>query len=81
MRTLKNMKVEENIRKELSKIIEIKEESYSQYATKNLQYLRRKQKKEEDLLLRPPFFRDADRIIHSKAYARYIDKTQVFFLG
>ena len=42
--------------------------------------MRRKQKKEEDLLLRPPFFRDADRIIHSKAYARYIDKTQVFFL-
>ncbi|MFX1257127.1 MAG: deoxyguanosinetriphosphate triphosphohydrolase family protein [Promethearchaeota archaeon] len=29
--------------------------------------------------IRPPFFRDADRIVHSKAYARYIDKTQVFF--
>lgn len=29
--------------------------------------------------IRPPFFRDVDRITHSKAYARYIDKTQVFF--
>ena len=28
--------------------------------------------------IRPPFFRDADRIIYSLAYTRYIDKTQVF---
>jgi dGTPase len=30
--------------------------------------------------IRPAFFHDADRILHSMAYARYIDKTQVFFL-
>lgn len=30
--------------------------------------------------IRPAFARDADRIIHCKAYSRYIDKTQVFFL-
>ncbi|MCL2100319.1 MAG: HD domain-containing protein [Fibromonadales bacterium] len=30
--------------------------------------------------IRSPFFRDTDRIIHSKAYTRYIDKTQVFYL-
>jgi len=30
--------------------------------------------------IRPSFFHDADRIIHSKAYTRYIDKTQVFSL-
>lgn len=29
--------------------------------------------------IRPSFFRDVDRIVHSKAYARYIDKSQVFF--
>jgi len=29
--------------------------------------------------IRPPFFRDVDRIVHSKAYARYIDRAQVFF--
>ena len=28
--------------------------------------------------IRPIFFRDIDRIIHSLAYTRYIDKTQVF---
>ena len=33
-------------------------------------------KEEEDI--RPPFFHDTDRIIHSLAYTRYIDKTQVF---
>lgn len=30
--------------------------------------------------IRPIFAHDADRIIHSLAYARYIDKTQVFYL-
>jgi len=29
---------------------------------------------------RPPFRRDVDRIVHSKAYSRYIDKTQVVYL-
>ena len=32
--------------------------------------------REEDL--RPPFFHDADRIIYSLAFSRYLDKTQVF---
>ncbi len=30
--------------------------------------------------IRPPFFHDTDKIIHSSAYTRYIDKTQVFYL-
>jgi dGTPase len=30
--------------------------------------------------IRPPFFYDTDKIIHSLAYTRYIDKTQVFYL-
>ncbi|MCC6127483.1 MAG: HD domain-containing protein [Pirellulales bacterium] len=30
--------------------------------------------------IRPAFAHDADRVIHCRAYARYIDKTQVFFL-
>src|ERR1700719_745284 len=33
---------------------------------------------EEDHRL--PYKRDVDRIVHSKAYARYIDKTQVVYL-
>ena len=27
-----------------------------------------------------PFLEDTDRIIHTRAYSRYIDKTQVFYL-
>lgn len=57
-----------------------KNELLSEYATKNSEYKRRKQSKNEEPLIRQPFFRDADRIIHSKSFARYIDKTQVFFL-
>lgn len=34
---------------------------------------------EESEDIRPPFFRDVDRIVHSKAFSRYIDKSQVFF--
>ncbi len=34
----------------------------------------------EDRIIRPPFFRDIDRIIHSRGFSRYIDKTQVFYL-
>ena len=30
--------------------------------------------------IRSPFFHDADRVLHSMAYTRYIDKTQVFYL-
>lgn len=33
---------------------------------------------EEESDVRPPFFRDADRIIYSSSFNRYIDKTQVF---
>ena len=30
--------------------------------------------KEQGEEIRPPFFRDVDRIVHSKVFARYIDK-------
>jgi dGTPase len=38
----------------------------------------RKQEETQDHRL--PYKRDVDRIVHSKAYARYIDKTQVVYL-
>lgn len=47
-------------------------------ATRSDQALRRKNRKPEDI--RTPYSRDADRIIHTRAYTRYIDKTQVFYL-
>ena len=34
--------------------------------------------KEEDPDIRPNYFHDIDRIIHSLSYTRYLDKTQVF---
>jgi dGTPase len=55
----------------------------SKYACKSLQGIRRFPEREEmpdRESIRPVFFHDADRIIHSRAYTRYIDKTQVFFL-
>ncbi len=50
----------------------------SKYAAKSSDDLRRRGEQADDL--RGPFSRDADRILHSKAYTRYIDKTQVFYL-
>lgn len=34
--------------------------------------------KEDKIDIRPAYFRDIDRIIHSLSYTRYIDKTQVY---
>ena len=39
-----------------------------------------RRKKEKRQGYRQPFAKDADRVLHSKAYTRYIDKTQVFSL-
>lgn len=50
----------------------------SSYAISSSDGLRRRPEKEDDL--RGSFSRDADRILHSRTYTRYIDKTQVFYL-
>ena len=54
-----------------------KENYLSPYATKSSDAIRIH---EEDfqLEIRPNFYHDIDRIIHSLSYTRYIDKTQVF---
>lgn len=52
---------------------------YAPHAARNSLFLRRRGQKPEDRI-RPPYFRDSDRILHSRAYTRYIDKTQVFSL-
>lgn len=55
----------------------------SGYACKSTEGIRRYPSREpvsDTVNIRPAFFHDADRIIHSLAYTRYIDKTQVFFL-
>ena len=52
-----------------------KENNLSKYACKSIDSIRLTPKKED---VRPAFFHDADTIIHSKSYSRYLDKTQVF---
>ena len=47
----------------------------SEYACKNSDAIRLGPNKND---IRPPFFRDIDKIIYSLSYNRYIDKTQVF---
>ena len=56
------------------------EDLLSPYATRSRQAIRRQF--EERILLghRQNYAIDADRILHSRAYTRYIDKTQVFYL-
>lgn len=52
-----------------------RENSLSVHATKSTSAIRLK---EETSDIRPAFFRDVDRILHSISYTRYMDKTQVF---
>lgn len=52
-----------------------KEKYLSEYATRSEEAVRLKEEQED---IRPPFFHDIDRIIHSLSYTRYTDKTQVF---
>lgn len=54
-----------------------KEDSLAPYACKSAQAVRFHKSRDD---IRPEFFHDADRIIHSYCYSRYIDKTQVFYL-
>ena len=58
--------------------IEREEMIFSNYACKSVDAIRKTE--EPNDTIRSSFFRDIDKIIHSKAYTRYIDKTQVFAL-
>ncbi|MGD0079893.1 MAG: HD domain-containing protein [Methanoregula sp.] len=54
-----------------------RESLLSPLATTGADAVRRHNRTPDDI--RTPYSRDADRIIHTRAYTRYIDKTQVFF--
>lgn len=54
-----------------------KEKSLAEYACKSTDAVRFREMQDD---VRPNFSRDADKIIHSYCYSRYIDKTQAFYL-
>ena len=57
------------------------EKYFSKYACKTENaYRLKKEIRRKEFNVRPAFFRDADRILHSSAYTCYMDKTQVFSL-
>jgi dGTPase len=66
--------LESTIRKYISK----RDALLSPLAATSADAVRRHNRKADDI--RTPYTRDADRIIHTRAYTRYIDKTQVFYL-
>ena len=51
------------------------EKLLSPYACKSEKGIKMHEESED---IRPVFFRDIDKIIHSQSYTRYIDKTQVY---
>ncbi len=66
---------------ELRDILDKQEETWlSGYATKSVQAVRRRYEERITQGHRQNFAVDTDRILHSRAYTRYIDKTQVFYL-
>ncbi len=67
--------VKEDIASKINETNKNKENLWSKYATKNEEVERYKPIVDD---LRSPFWRDADRIVHSLSYSRYSDKTQVF---
>lgn len=54
------------------------EKLYNKYATLDKDAIRLETYEED---IRPNYYRDIDRIIHSSSYTRYMDKTQVFSLN
>ncbi len=59
----------------IKEIMKHNESMLSKYACKSEEAIKIKEEPED---IRPIFFRDIDKIIHSQSYTRYIDKTQVY---
>ncbi len=74
------MKKEDILLKLRQKLDELERKRLSPWACPSTTAIREKQEKEIIFGHRQYFSLDVDRILHSLAYTRYIDKTQVFYL-
>ncbi len=73
----------DNMTKIIINNVQRERKTLSKYACQNRKGKRKDAKREkidDRKNIRPVFFHDTDKIIHSLAYTRYIDKTQVFSL-
>lgn len=74
------MKKDEILKDVKEKLCILEKERLSPYATLSTQAIRKEYEQSIIDGHRESFAVDADRILHSLAYSRYIDKTQVFYL-
>ncbi|MBQ4031504.1 MAG: dNTP triphosphohydrolase [Bacilli bacterium] len=63
---------------EIKKNMALRNKDIKEFATKDSEAYRFKDETDNDF--RTPYYRDADRIVYSLSYTRYMDKTQVFSL-
>lgn len=70
--------LEKGLESSIRTMTDKRESLMSPLAATSADAVRRHNRVAEDI--RTPWSRDADRIIHTRAYTRYIDKTQVFYL-
>jgi dGTPase len=70
--------IDKGLESSIRTITEKREALLSPLASISADAVRRHNRTSEDI--RTPYSRDTDRIIHTRAYTRYIDKTQVFSL-
>lgn len=76
-----DFKSQDPLLQEIAKdLLNQQEKALSHQATLNSRAVRRRTEKQLETGYRQPFSVDTDRILHSLAYTRYIDKTQVFYL-
>ena len=75
-----NVTVKEKVRNLRQKLDDAEGGRLSEFACKNVSAIRLFPDPSVETGHRQQFSVDADRIMHSMAYTRYIDKTQVFFL-
>ena len=79
---MREIKLEKDIARQiLENNLKREYKTFSKYACfSNSAYRFGNERIPDKVNIRPPFFHDTDKIIHSLTYTRYIDKTQVFYL-